>query len=90
MRRLVLLLTLSFASTAHAQARYDCNAHGAVVTMTDGTVYYMGKDCDAAQKGGGTGKWYLAASAFIIEINGKGFRLPIEIDCDLPACWFTE
>lgn len=87
LRATLALLTVCAASLAQAQSGVQCNQHGAVVTLDNGTVYYLGKTCDAAQKGGGTGRWYLAASAFVVEINGQGFRLPFEVDCELPACW---
>ena len=67
-----------------------CNAHGAVVTVPGGPTYYMGRNCDAAQEGGGTGRWYLAASAFFIEIDGEAIRLEQDIGCDLPACWYDS
>lgn len=81
------LLAVCAASLAQAQSGVQCNQHGAVVTLSNGTIYYLGKTCDAAQKGGGTGRWYLAASAFVVEINGQAVRLPFEVDCELPACW---
>lgn len=90
MRKLTAALLTCAATAAHSGARVDCNAHGAVVTLANGTVYYMGKDCDAARKGGGTGKWWLAASAFVVQTDGQAIRLPVELDCDLPACWFED
>ena len=81
-----LFFTLICTTASHASAKVTCNAHGAVVALTDGTVYYLGKSCDAAQKGGGSGKWWLAASFFAVEIDGQARRLPIEVGCDLPFC----
>lgn len=86
MKIVLFLIALFAASAAQAAAGFQCNQHGAVVTLADGTVYYLGNKCDAAQKGGGTGKWWLAASFFAIEIDGQAIRLPFEIDCDLPFC----
>lgn len=87
MKRTVLALVMCAASGADAQGTVECNEHGAVVTLAIGTTFYLGNNCDAAQKGGGTGKWWLAASALVVEIDGQATRLPFEIDCDLPACW---
>ena len=91
MRHLMTALAICLVTAAHAHSgahgSVQCNDHGAVVSLEDGTVYYLGKNCDAAQKGGGTGKWWLAASAFVVDIGGHPVRLPFEVDCDLPACW---
>lgn len=87
MRIILAAIVIFSAVAAQAADRYHCNAHGAVVTLADGTVYYLGKNCDAAQKGGGTGHWWLAASAYVVDIGGQPRQLPIEIDCNLPACW---
>lgn len=87
MRFLMSVLATCAVTAAHAQSGFQCNQHGAVVTLDNGTVYYLGNNCDAAQKGGGTGRWWLTASAFAVEIDGQARLLPFEIDCDLPACW---
>lgn len=87
MRLSITVLALGLATTAIAQGTVQCNEHGAIVTIASGTVYYLGKNCDAAQKGGGTGTWWLTASAFVVDIGGQSTRLPFEVDCDLPACW---
>ena len=87
MRFLIIALVICSVTTANAQDMVQCNGHGAIVTLTDGSVYYLGKNCDAALKGGGSGKWWLAASAFVVNIGGQPKRLPLEVDCDLPACW---
>jgi hypothetical protein len=87
MRLVLAIACLVLATAAHGQNSVTCNAHGAVVTLADGTTYYLGNDCDAVRKGGGTGRWFLAASAFVVEVNGTLVRLPIEVDCPLPACW---
>ena len=64
-----------------------CNAHGAVVTLSEGTIFYLGKSCDAAREGGGTGRWWFAASAFLIELDdGTYLRVPNEMICDVPYC----
>lgn len=67
--------------------RIDCNKHGAIITDQNGQRTYLGKNCDAYQPNIGSGSWWLTASAFAIEINGKASLLPYEVDCDLPACW---
>jgi len=90
MRFLMKVFAISLATAVNAQSGFQCNEHGAIVTIADGTVYYLGKNCDAAQKGGGTGKWWLAASALVVDIGGQPVRLPFEIDCDLPACWLDS
>lgn len=90
MKNTIAALALCVATAAHAHVGVMCNSHGAVVTLDDGTVFYLGKDCDAARKGGGSGRWYLAASAFVVEIGGRPMRLPFEVDCDLPACWHNS
>ncbi|MEM9105680.1 MAG: hypothetical protein AAGC96_08485 [Pseudomonadota bacterium] len=89
MLRFLTVVAIFWATTAQASANYSCNENGAVVTLSDGAVYYMGKNCDAARRGGGEGKWWLTASAFAIEIDGEAaFLLPFEVDCaSLPACW---
>lgn len=92
MRKVAVALMICAVTAANAQTQeaFQCNEHGAVVALADGTVYYLGRNCDAAQRGGGTGTWYLTASAFVVDINGQPKRLPFEIDCDLPACWFDN
>lgn len=92
MRQLAMVLMICAATAANAQTQgsFQCNEHGAVVALADGTVYYLGRNCDAAQQDGGTGRWFLAASAFVVEINGQSKRLPFEVDCDLPACWIDN
>lgn len=72
---------------AQADLTITCNPpYGAVVTAPNGTVYYLGTSCDAARKGGGTGHWWYAAGAFIVEINGQSVRYPRDIECDVPYC----
>ncbi len=90
MRKFLTLVAMLSVTAAHAQGSTLCNEHGAVVTLADGTVYYLGNNCDAARKGGGTGKWWLAASAFVVEINGQALRLPFEVDCNLPFCSYDS
>ena len=86
MKRLSLALATVSATTAHADFNIQCNRHGAVMTTSNGEIYYLGKNCDAAKKSGGSGRWWFAASALIVEINGEGFRYPFDINCDLPYC----
>ncbi len=91
MRILLAVMAMVCATAAQADANVTCNEHGAVVTLSDGAVYYLGKNCDAARKGGGTGKWWLTASAFAVGIDGRAILLPVEVDCDvLPACRYDN
>ncbi|MEL6588166.1 MAG: hypothetical protein AAFY65_18375 [Pseudomonadota bacterium] len=88
MRLTVFLTAMLTCSAALANPGFVCNPNGAVVTLADGTVYYLGRRCDASRKGGGEGRWWLTASAFAVEIDGQARLLPFEVDCpDLPACW---
>ena len=92
----VLFTSLSFSvgATEHntpADLTINCNANGAVVRVNEGpfkgNTYYLGKSCDAARKGGGTGRWWYAAAAFIVDINGQGVRFANDMDCPaLPYC----
>lgn len=95
-----LALALCLAGSAAAAAQHgtpaditiECNRHGAVITTRDGAVYYLGRNCDAARKGGATGRWYLAASAFIIDLGGAGsLRFANDLSCEsMPACWYGK
>ncbi len=84
----VLAATTASADTHNTPANIEiaCNQHGAIVKKSDGTTYYLGKQCDAARKDGGVGKWWYAGSAFIIEINGQSERFANELVCDVPYC----
>ncbi|MGJ8534887.1 MAG: hypothetical protein ACSHYC_22070 [Alphaproteobacteria bacterium] len=98
----IIATALAFMSTATAFANehknhadianiiIDCNKHGAIITDPQGQKTYLGKNCDAYQPNVGSGRWWLTASAFAVEINGKATLLPVEVDCDLPACWHTD
>ncbi|MEP3279291.1 MAG: hypothetical protein ABJN26_12615 [Stappiaceae bacterium] len=87
MLKFILMLTLIVVTNAHAGEEIKCNEHGAVVTLEDGTILYLGKNCDAARKGGGVGKWWNAASFLGVEIDGKAYMVAegSGIDC-LPFC----
>lgn len=88
MRRLLAGILILGLTAAQALANVQCNEHGAVVTLDSGDTYYLGKNCDAAKKGGGEGRWWLAASGIGVEIDGAAAVLiKFDIDCDLPACW---
>ncbi len=81
------LLILGLTAT-QTLANVQCNEHGAVVTHDNGETYYLGKNCDAAKKGGGEGRWWLAASGIGVKIGDEGAVLiRFDIECDLPACW---
>ena len=86
MRKFLLICMFASATFTHANASVVCNAHGAVVTTKDGTVLYLGTNCDAARKGGGSGIWFNAASFLAVMIDGKGHQVTEEIDC-LPFCY---
>ncbi len=87
MRKIILLAALVVATSAQAEEIVKCNEHGASVTLTDGTVLYLGKQCDAAREGGGAGYWWNAASFLGVEIDGKAYMVAEGrgIDC-LPFC----
>jgi hypothetical protein len=74
-----------FATLTQAAAAVECNEHGAVVTLTDGTVFYLGSNCDAERKGGGSGYWFNAGSFLAVNIDGNSYRVIEEVDC-LPFC----
>ncbi len=85
-----LLVAVSANATEHNRPldiKVQCNQNGAVVTMKSGTKFYLGKSCDAYQPGKGTGSWWWAASAFLIEIDDLLLRVPSDLDCpSLPYC----
>jgi len=69
----------------------SCNANGAVIDVTGGPTFYLGNSCDAAMKNGGTGKWWYAAAAFLIEIDGKTWRFANNPNCPtLSYCNYTD
>lgn len=91
---LTLLAAPALGEGHEGRANLDivCNDNGAVVTLgaqtvAPGRVYYLGKECDAFQPSLGTGRWYYAAGAFIIDIGGQGLRFGADLDCPaLPYC----
>ena len=87
MKHVTWTLAILVVMAEQAVSETVCNQHGAVVTMPDGAVLYLGKNCDAARKGGGTGAWWNAASFLVVEIDGKPYRVAegTGIDC-LPFC----
>ncbi|MEJ6403671.1 hypothetical protein [Yoonia sp. 2307UL14-13] len=87
MRNYFIIFLVMLSSVANADVRIQCNSNGAVVTAPDGNIYYLGNGCDAARAGGGEGKWWFAASAFIVQIEGEdGIRFSREMICDVPYC----
>ncbi|MBV7379524.1 hypothetical protein [Maritimibacter dapengensis] len=103
MKRFVTLLGLVLAVPAFGEAHntpadldISCNANGAVLvlgqnTIEPGATYYLGKDCDAYSPGKGSGRWWLAASAVVVEINGVAIRFANDIDCPaLPGCFYAD
>lgn len=87
MRILLLIGGLFAGSFAQASEIVRCNQHGAVVTLEDGTVLYLGNNCDAARKGGGSGRWWNAASFIGVQIGDRAYMVAegSGIDC-LPYC----
>ncbi|MFC5584211.1 DUF6636 domain-containing protein [Nitratireductor kimnyeongensis] len=59
-----------------------CNDNGAVLSLPDRSKVYLGKQCDAYKPGVGNGGWWLAASAFIVEIDGQATRYAKDLSCD--------
>ena len=99
MRHAFAILALLLSAAAHAaehntpaDVAISCNQSGAVVTLGRNTIepgatYYLGKDCDAFRPGVGTGRWWYAVSAFVIDINGRWLRFGGELGCQsLPYC----
>jgi len=94
MRNLFCTLALIGAGTSAIATEHNvasgidvsCNQHGAIVTTSTGSTYYLGNSCDASQPGVGEGKWWFAASAFIVEINGRSVRFANELTCEVPYC----
>ena len=91
MRRICTLFLVTALATAAQAETITCNANGAVVTYANGTTLYLGKSCDAARKGGGTGYWFNAASFLAVFIEGEPYRVAEGrgIDC-LPFCQNTN
>lgn len=87
MKKFLLACILLAAVPAQADETISCNPHGAMVTLANGTILYLGKTCDAAEEGGGTGAWWNAASFLAVEIDGKMYAVAkgSGIDC-LPFC----
>lgn len=83
----ILASTLVILASSGAHASWTCNQHGAVVTQSDGTVLYLGNNCDAAREGGGTGYWINAASFLAVFIGDQRYQVAVGsgIDC-LPFC----
>lgn len=82
MKNFLLSLCLLIATPLRADDVVQCNDHGAVLTFSEDKVYYLGKNCDAIRKGGGTGGWFLAASFLAIVIDGKSVeQIRFDIDC---------
>lgn len=92
MRHLIFAGIVCFGTPAiaaeHNQAnRLDmtCNEHGAIVKVLDGVAagrtLYLGKSGDAYEPGVGEGKWWTAASGFIVEIAGNSTRFNSDPPC---------
>ena len=85
MRIFALCLAMMATTIVQASPSQLCNEHGAVVTLDDGTVLYLGKNCDAAEKGGSTGTWFNAASFLAVMLEDATYQVHGDIDC-LPFC----
>lgn len=85
MKRVISIVVALVATAGQASAAVECNEHGAVFSLDDGTVLYLGKNCDAAREGGGTGTWWNAASFLGARIDGEVYMITEETDC-LPFC----
>lgn len=85
MRNFITACIVASATFTSASASVECNDHGAVVTTTDGSILYLGNNCDAAREGGGTGVWFNAASFLSVMIDGEAYMVNEEIGC-LPFC----
>ncbi len=85
MRHFLLVFAFACTSGSQAIAGAVCDEHGAVVTLDDSTVLYLGKNCDAARGDGVSGLWFNAASFLVVQIGGDAFRMTDEVDC-LPFC----
>ncbi len=99
MKLLTSSILLIFITTASLAETVSCNPNGAVVTRDYGTVFYLGKDCDAAIKDGGTGYWMNAANFIGVHIgksakDSQGYQIFSEISClgfcTLPDGFFEE
>lgn len=85
----ISMFAASASATEHnnpSDITISCNQHGAVVKTANGATYYLGNNCDASQPGVGDGRWWFAASAFIIEINGTSVRFARDLTCNVPFC----
>jgi len=68
-----------------------CNRNGAVISLPDRSKVYLGNQCDAYKPGAGHGGWWLAASAFLVEINGQTTRYANDLSCDtLSYCQYRD
>jgi len=65
------------------------DGHGGVAHLSDNSKIFLGKECDAYRPGLGTGRWYFAAAAFLVEINGDTVRFANDIPCEVPHCQYV-
>ena len=89
MKLFLSILILSALPITQAAADVACNAHGAVVTMDDGTKLYLGKDCDAARDGGGEGRWWNTASFLAVRIGDTSYMVREDVPC-VPFCAYPS
>ncbi len=85
MQKFIFATAVLAATAGPVSAAGKCNKHGAVVEQSHGIVLYLGKSCDATRKGGGTGKWWNAASFLGVMIGDDTYMVREEFDC-LPFC----
>lgn len=62
-----------------------CNAHGAALEIHEGPLagatVYMGKNRDTASPGRGEGRWWTAASGYIIQLGDRSWRFEGDPPC---------
>ena len=62
-----------------------CNQHGAVLKINEGPLagrtIYLGKNSDAASPGLAGGRWWTAASGYIIQLGDRSWRFNGDPPC---------
>jgi hypothetical protein len=85
MRYFILVCAFVSIAVSQATASAVCNENGAIITLADTTVLYLGKNCDAARGDGSTGFWFNSASFLAVHIDDYAYRVTDEVSC-LPFC----
>lgn len=72
-------------NTAIVDMGVTCNEHGAVLEIKGGPLrgrtVYLGKDGDAASPGVGEGRWWTAASGYVIQLSDESWRFNGDPPC---------